>query len=92
MQSRPDERRVLGFQPRLARAACGRGCRPASRRSLQAHLAGLGEDELTLGLDRLAEKDVVGVGDESRKRRAPLLERMKAQILALESEKVERDI
>ena len=56
-----------------------------------SQLARLGEHDRAIGLDRLAEHDVAGAGDEPRELVAPLLERALAEILAVEAEEVEGD-
>ena len=68
-RSRPDERRVARLQPVSATAAPIEAAGPLRHDPLEAHLAGLGEDELALGLDRLAEQDAVEAGDEPRERK-----------------------
>jgi hypothetical protein len=89
LSSRPDERRVASLQPVSATAALVETADPLRHDSLEAQLAGLGEDDRALGLDRLAEQDAVEAGDESRERLTPILERTQAQILALEPHKIE---
>jgi hypothetical protein len=60
------------------------GCLRASRRPLQAHLAGPGEHERSLGHQDVAEQDVVHPGDERRKRGAPFLDWTLTEVHAVE--------
>jgi hypothetical protein len=54
----------------------------------RAQLAGMGEHERALALDRLAEHEAFDAGDEPRQLVAPLLERVMTEILASEAEEV----
>ena len=57
----------------------------------EAELAGLGEDDSALGVDRLAERNAVDPGDERREFGPADLERELAPILAVDVQKIERD-
>jgi hypothetical protein len=59
--------------------------------TLEAQLARLGEHERAVISDRFAKPDVVDAGDQPRERVSPLLERVLAEIVALEGENVEGD-
>ena len=91
MGSRPHERRVLRLQPAAARPAPIEAAGALRHDPFEAQLAGVGEHDRALGLDRLAEQEAVDAGEQPRERVPPLLERALAQILAVEAEEVEGD-
>ena len=89
--SLPQKVRVLRLQPAAARPAPIEAAGALRHDPLKAQLAGVGEHDRALGLDRLAEQDAVDAGDQPREPVAPLLERALAEVLAVEAEEVEGD-
>ena len=59
------------------------------RTGLQAHLARLREHERALGLNRPAKQDGVRVGDQRLKPSATCFQRLLAQILTVNLQKIE---
>src|SRR6516164_5560116 len=90
--SGPLEGRVLALEPMPAVPAPVEAAGALRHDPLQAHLARLGEDERALGLDRLAEEDVLDAGDEPRQRLPPVLQGLQANVLPVEPHEVECDI
>jgi hypothetical protein len=75
-RSRANEHRVSCLQPVSAPAALVETARPLRHDPLEAHLAGFGEDDRALALDRLAEQDSAAASDqEPGERGAALLQR-----------------
>jgi hypothetical protein len=89
--SRPHERRVLRLQPAAARPAPIEAAGALRHDPFEAQLAGVGDRDRALGLDRLTDQDAVDAGDEPRQPVAPLLERARTHVLAVEAEEVEGD-
>src|SRR5208282_5305485 len=82
--SHPLKLRVLRLQPLAAVSARISAASALRDDPLQAHLAGLGEHERSLGHQGVTEQNAVDASDERRKRSAPFLDRTLTEILAVE--------